>query len=79
MWAVGDAAQDRKTGRTGEIIQVTGPAPFIYRLKVREDGQPPLVVYRYGDQLQAVHRPEPVAVRRRCRDAAGPAGNRGRT
>jgi len=56
MWAVGDVAQDRKTGKTGEIIQVTGPSPFLYRLLVQENGEPPLVVYRYGDQLRAVHR-----------------------
>ncbi|MBO8193221.1 hypothetical protein ITI46_16320 [Streptomyces oryzae] len=64
MWAVGDVAQDRKTGKTGEVIQVTGPAPFIYRLRVQEEEAPPTVLYRYGDQLRAVHRPGPVTMRR---------------
>ncbi|MGP3975027.1 hypothetical protein ACTWQF_13660 [Streptomyces sp. 8N114] len=50
---MGEIAQDMKTGKTGEIIQVTGPAPFIYRLMVQEDG-PPIVVYRYGEQLRRV-------------------------
>jgi hypothetical protein len=54
MWAVGEVAQDRKTGKTGEIIQVTGPAPFIYRLMLTTVGdEPPIVIYRYGDQLRA--------------------------
>ncbi|MFE9329713.1 hypothetical protein [Streptomyces sp. NPDC006925] len=53
MWAVGEVAQDRKSGKTGEIIQATGPPPVIYRLMLHE-GTPPIVVYRYGDQLRRV-------------------------
>ncbi|NSC21370.1 hypothetical protein FM076_09225 [Streptomyces albus subsp. chlorinus] len=53
MWAVGEVVQDRRTGKTGEVIQVTGPAPFIYRVKLYE-GEPPIVIYRYGDQLRHV-------------------------
>ncbi|MFI8853324.1 hypothetical protein [Streptomyces sp. 891-h] len=47
-------AQDRKTGKTAEIVRVTGPAPFIYRLRVEEDGGAPILIYRYGDQLRRV-------------------------
>ncbi len=53
MWAVGEKARDRKSGKTGRVIQVTGPAPFIYRLLL-DEGAPPIVVYRYGDQLRRV-------------------------
>ena len=70
MWAVGEIAQDRKTGKTGEIIQVTGPAPFIYRLLLTVPGEPPTVVYRYGDQLRAIH----WATARRAQPGAGAEG-----
>nr|WP_181860831.1 hypothetical protein [Streptomyces diacarni] len=50
---MGERAQDRRSGKTGRVIQVTGPAPFIYRLLL-DEGAPPIVVYRYGDQLRRV-------------------------
>ncbi|MBO8184644.1 hypothetical protein [Streptomyces spirodelae] len=54
MWAVGDVVQDRKTGKNGEIVRVTGPAPFIYRLRVEEDDGAAILIYRYGDQVRRV-------------------------
>ena len=72
MWAVGEVAQDRKTGKTGEVVQVTGPAPFIYRIMLSAsdngDGEPPIMIYRYGDQLRRVRtrapRPQQTEARR---------------
>jgi hypothetical protein len=53
MWEVGEAAQDVKSGRTGKIVQVTGPAPYIYRLRVvTGPGEPPIMLYRYGEELR---------------------------
>jgi hypothetical protein len=59
VWAKGEFAQDRKTGKTGEVVQVTGPAPFIYRIMLSEseNAEPPIMIYRYGDQLRRVARP----------------------
>ncbi|RCG18630.1 hypothetical protein DTL70_25765 [Streptomyces diacarni] len=52
MWSVGQRARDRKSGKDGEIVQVTLPSPVIYRLRL--DDPPGVVVYRYGDQLLPV-------------------------
>ncbi|MFE9332541.1 hypothetical protein [Streptomyces sp. NPDC006925] len=56
VWAEGDRVRDAKTGKPGTVVQVTGPAPFIYRVLVEEDdtGGPPIMIYRYGDQLRPV-------------------------
>lgn len=56
MWTVGEIAQDRRTGKTGEVVQVTGPAPFIYRIMLSGSDTvgPPIMIYRYGDQLRRV-------------------------
>ncbi|MDJ1133560.1 hypothetical protein [Streptomyces iconiensis] len=54
MWAEGEFAQDRKTGKTGEVVQVTGPAPFIYRIALDGGDEPPIMIYRYGDELRRV-------------------------
>ncbi|MDF4252308.1 hypothetical protein [Streptomyces sp. WMMB303] len=41
-----------KSGRTGEIVQVTGPAPYIYRLRVvTGPDEPPIMLYRYAPEL----------------------------
>ncbi|GAA2601057.1 hypothetical protein [Streptomyces axinellae] len=59
MWAVGEIAQDRKTGKTGKVVQVTGPAPFIYRIMLsasQDAAEAPIMIYRYGDQLRRVPR-----------------------
>ncbi|MFE9390361.1 hypothetical protein [Streptomyces sp. NPDC006784] len=54
VWSEGDRVRDAKTGKPGTVVQVTGPAPFIYRVLVEEDdtGGPPIMIYRYGDQLR---------------------------
>jgi len=58
MWQVGDTARDVKSGRTGQIVQVTGPAPYIYRLRVLTGpGEPPIMLYRYAPELRRVANP----------------------
>ncbi|GHJ18709.1 hypothetical protein TPA0909_03230 [Streptomyces albus] len=58
MWEVGETAWDVKSGRTGEIVQVTGPAPYIYRLRVvTGPHEPPLMLYRYARELRRVAPP----------------------
>ncbi|MGI5352526.1 hypothetical protein ACQEU8_30705 [Streptomyces sp. CA-250714] len=56
VWAEGDRVRDAKTGKPGTVVQVTGPAPFIYRVLVEGDaaGGAPIMIYRYGDQLRRV-------------------------
>ncbi|MBO8195869.1 hypothetical protein ITI46_30100 [Streptomyces oryzae] len=49
MWSVGQTARDAKTGRNGEIIQISGPPPFIYWLELEK---PRTVVHRYSTQLR---------------------------
>ncbi|MEU7317297.1 hypothetical protein [Streptomyces sp. NPDC007083] len=42
-----------KSGRTGEIVRVTGPAPYIYRLRVvTGPDEPPIMLYRYARELR---------------------------
>ncbi|UNS99060.1 hypothetical protein MMF93_23320 [Streptomyces tubbatahanensis] len=55
MWSEGDRVRDARTGKAGRVVQVTGPAPFIYRvlLEQRGAGEPPVMIFRYGDQLRA--------------------------
>ncbi|WP_369204503.1 hypothetical protein [Streptomyces sp. PU-14G] len=55
MWSEGDRVRDTKSGKAGRVVQVTGPAPFIYRvlLEQRGEGEPPVMIFRYGDQLGA--------------------------
>lgn len=57
MWTVGECAQDRKIGKTGVVVQVTGPAPFIYRIVLSGGAEPPIMIYRYADQLRRVPPP----------------------
>ncbi|WP_431981263.1 hypothetical protein [Streptomyces qinglanensis] len=53
MWEIGDTVKDLKSGRTGEIVQVTGPAPYIYRLRVvTGHDEPPAMLYRYAPDLR---------------------------
>ncbi|WP_344566280.1 hypothetical protein [Streptomyces axinellae] len=55
MWTEGESVRDEKTGKAGTVVQVTGPAPFIYRIMVEmADGSPPVMIYRYGHQLRRV-------------------------
>ncbi|RCG25984.1 hypothetical protein DTL70_07840 [Streptomyces diacarni] len=55
MWGEGERVRDEKTGKAGTVVQVTGPAPFIYRVMLEAaagDGAPPIMIYRYGHQLR---------------------------
>ena len=53
MWTKGDSAMDAKSAYVGTIDHVTGPAPFIYRLRViTGPDEPPIMLYRYGDELR---------------------------
>jgi hypothetical protein len=65
VWAEGDSVRDTKSGKRGTVVQVTGPAPFIYRVKVAGEspGQPPIMLYRYGHQLRGVPARSPVGER----------------
>ncbi|MGP3975364.1 hypothetical protein ACTWQF_15380 [Streptomyces sp. 8N114] len=56
VWAEGDRVRDAKTGKPGTVVQVTGPAPFLYRVLVEGDraGGAPVMIYRYGHQLRRV-------------------------
>lgn len=67
MWSEGESVRDAKTGKVGTVVQVTGPAPFMYRVMVETGcGEPPIMIYRYGHQLRGVPpqvpRPTPGAV-----------------
>lgn len=60
VWAEGDRVRDSRTGKAGTVTQVTGPAPFIYRVMLAagvEEGEPPIMIFRYGHQLSAVPSP----------------------
>ncbi|MFF8285860.1 hypothetical protein ACF1DY_02890 [Streptomyces albus] len=55
VWREGDRVRDQRTGKAGTVVRVTGPAPFLYRVLVDAgDEGPPLMLYRYGDQLRRV-------------------------
>jgi hypothetical protein len=67
VWSEGESVRDEKTGKAGTVVQVSGPAPFIYRVLVEAGrGEPPAMIYRYGHQLRGVPprapRPAPGAV-----------------